>query len=198
MNLPLLRHPVIKPLVFMLCLVPLGLTLWQVLVLNTSPDPAKTLVDATGIWALRLLWLCLAITPLRWLTGDSGWVRLRRMLGLFAFFYATVHVLAYVFLLFGADWGRLWQELAKRPYIMAGFAAWLLLLPLAITSTQGWQRRLGRRWMALHRLGYAAALLAMTHFTWLEKLGLTATWPYAVVLAMLLGARVILYRGRQG
>jgi sulfoxide reductase heme-binding subunit YedZ len=197
MNLPLLRHPVIKPLVFTLCLLPMALVLWQVLVQNTSPDPAKTLVDATGLWALRLLWLCLLLTPLRLLTGDGGWVRLRRMLGLFAFFYATVHVLAYVFLLFGAEWGRLWHELAKRPYIMVGLAAWLLLVPLAITSTQGWQRRLRQRWAMLHRLVYVAAVLALTHFTWLQKLGITATWPYAVALALLLVIRIVYRSGRR-
>ncbi len=182
----------VKPLLFLLCLAPLAVTLWQLLVLNSSPDPAKSLVDATGIWALRLLWLCLCLTPLRYLTGDGRWLRFRRMLGLFAFFYATLHLLAYVFLLFGAEWGKVWDELSKRPYIMVGLAAWLLLLPLAVTSTQGWQKRLRSRWKSLHQLVYLAALLVITHYSWLEKLGLAATWPYALALAALLGVRLYL------
>lgn len=182
----------VKPLLFLLCLAPLAVTLWQLLVLNSSPDPAKSLVDATGIWALRFLWLCLCLTPLRYLTGDGRWLRFRRMLGLFAFFYATLHLLAYVFLLFGAEWGKVWDELSKRPYIMVGLAAWLLLLPLAVTSTQGWQKRLRSRWKSLHQLVYLAALLVIAHFSWVEKLGLAATWPYALALAVLLGVRLYL------
>ena len=190
MKLTFLQHKATKLLVFLACLFPLGWILWKVVIQVESPDPAKTLVDMSGIWALRFLWLCLLLTPLRLLTHDSGWIRFRRMIGLFAFFYATVHVCSYWFLLFGADWSRIWHELEKRPYIMAGLAAWLTLLPLAITSTRGWQHRLGRRWGQLHKLVYLAAFLAITHFTWLEKLGIKATKEYALVLLVLLAVRI--------
>lgn len=181
-----------KLLLFPVLLLPLALVLWQGFQ-GRLPDPAKNLVDQTGLWAFRYLLLCLAMTPLRLLTGRSAWIRYRRALGLFALFYATVHVASYVFLLFGARWGDLAVELTKRPYVMVGAAAFLLMLPLGVTSTRGWQRRLKRRWVQLHRLVYGVAVLALVHLAWVKKLGFAAVVPYTTALALLLGIRLWRY-----
>lgn len=179
-----------KPVVFLVCLLPFAWLFWLAISNHLGPDPAKRLVDELGLWAFRMLLLCLAMTPLRLLTHRSYWIRYRRMLGLFALFYALLHVNVYVFLLFGAEWGRLATELVKRPYILVGSTALLMLIPLGVTSTRGWQRRLKRRWVSLHKLIYPASLLVLLHFTWVKKLGLYAIWPYAVVLMLLLGIRI--------
>lgn len=179
-----------KLLVFPLLLAPLGWLLWAGFSNHLGPDPAKALVDQTGLWAIRCLLLCLAMTPLRRLTGHGFWIRYRRMLGLFALFYVLVHVNSYVFLLFGAQWSALAVELTKRPYIIVGSVALLLMLPLGLTSTHAMQRRLKHRWVQLHRLIYLLSLLALLHFTWVKKLGLAAIWPYALVLFLLLGLRL--------
>jgi sulfoxide reductase heme-binding subunit YedZ len=112
------------------------------------------------------------------------------MLGLFAFFYASVHLISYVFLLFGGHWSEIFVEVTKRPYIIVGGLAYVLLLPLALTSTRGWQQRLGRRWVRLHLLVYVVAVLVLIHFSWVKKTGLLASWPYALVLGLLFGARI--------
>lgn len=179
-----------KLLLFPLLLTPLAWLLWAGFSNHLGPDPAKALVDQTGLWAIRCLLLCLAMTPLQRLSHRSFWVRYRRMLGLFALFYALVHVSAYVFLLFGARWAELAVELTKRPYIIVGSLALLLMLPLGLTSTRAMQRRLRQRWVKLHRLIYPLSLLALLHFTWVKKLGLQAIWPYALALAILLGLRL--------
>lgn len=179
-----------KLLLFPLLLTPLAWLLWAGFSNHLGPDPAKALVDQTGLWAIRCLLLCLAMTPLQRLSRRSFWVRYRRMLGLFALFYALVHVSAYVFLLFGARWAELAVELTKRPYIIVGSLALLLMLPLGLTSTRAMQRRLRQRWVKLHRLIYPLSLLALLHFTWVKKLGLQAIWPYALALAILLGLRL--------
>ena len=156
-------------------------------------DPAKKLVDETGLLAIQCLLLSLAMTPLKNWTGSSQWIQYRRMIGLFAFFYVLLHFLIYVFLLFGAQWAFIGQELTKRPYIIVGFTAFILLTPLAITSTAGWQRRLKRRWLLLHKLVYLIAILALVHFIWLKKLGIVAVWPYALVLFILFAERLRTY-----
>lgn len=181
-----------KLLLFPLLLLPLALVLWQGFQ-GRLPDPAKNLVDQTGLWAFRCLLLCLTMTPLRLLTGHSAWIRYRRPLGLFALFYAVIHVGSYVFLLFGAHWDQLARELAKRPYVMVGAAAFLCLLPLGVTSTRGWQRRLKRRWVQLHRLVYVVAILVLVHFAWVKKLGFDAVIPYTTAVVLLLGVRVWRY-----
>lgn len=173
-------------------LMPLALVLWRGGQGHLA-DPAKALVDTSGLWAFRSLLLCLAMTPLRLVTGRSFWIRYRRLLGLMAFFYALVHVNAYVFLLFGARWDYLGVELGKRPYVMVGAAALLLMIPLGLTSTRGWQRRLKKRWVTLHKLIYPLALLALVHFAWVKKLGFEAVWPYAVVLFLLYALRIWRY-----
>lgn len=192
-----MRHlKLFRALLFVVSLLPLLWLTWRALGNHLGPDPAKELVDELGLWAIRFLLLSMAMTPLRLLSGKSFWVAFRRQTGLFAFFYAVLHVLVYVFLLFGAEWQAIASELSRRPYIIAGLAALACLLPLAVTSTRGWQQRLGRRWKSLHKLVYVAALLAMLHFIWLKKLGIYAVWPYALLLLILLAVRIA-YRWRK-
>ncbi len=152
-------------------------------------DPVAEIEHRTGLWALRFLMIALAVTPLRQLTGQSGLLRFRRMLGLYAFFYATLHLSVYLGLDLRGYWTQIFEEIVKRPYITVGFAAWLLLVPLAITSTQGWMRRLGRRWGQLHKLVYAIGVLAVLHFWWLVKSDIREPLLYAAILAVLLGWR---------
>ena len=152
-------------------------------------DPVAEIEHRLGLWALRLLMATLAITPLRQLTGQSVLIRFRRMLGLYTFFYACVHFTAYLVLDLRGYWTQIFEEIAKRPYITVGFSAWLLLLPLAITSTTGWIRRLGRNWTRLHKLIYAAGVLAVLHFWWLVKSDIREPALYAAILAVLLGWR---------
>lgn len=182
-----------KILLLPLTLLPLGLAIWQGLHGLSGPDPAKALVDQAGLWAFHFLLLSLAMTPLRMLTGRSDWIRYRRMLGLLALFYALVHVSSYTFLLFGARWSELAVEVTRRPYVMVGALALLLMLPLGLTSTRSWQRRLKRRWVMLHRLVYPVALLVLLHFAWVKKLGFDAVFPYAALLFLLLGVRIWRY-----
>lgn len=179
----------IKALVFVLCLLPLAASLWQALG-GQAVNPVETLTRDSGSWALNLLLASLAITPLRRL-GAPGWLlRLRRMLGLYAFFYASVHLLIYLWLDQLFDWPAIVHDIIKRPFITVGMAAFALLLPLAITSTDGWLRRLKRRWGQLHRLVYPLAVLAVIHYLWLVKRDLTEPLLYAAVLALLLGLRL--------
>ena len=153
-------------------------------------NPVETITHETGRWALRLLLATLAITPLRRFAGWSFVAPWRRSLGLLAFLYATLHFATFLVLDLGLDFSALGKEVAKRPYVSLGFTALLLLTPLALTSTRAWQRRLGRRWLRLHRLVYVAAGLAVLHFLWLVKADLAEPLAYAAVLALLLAARV--------
>ncbi|WP_045765837.1 protein-methionine-sulfoxide reductase heme-binding subunit MsrQ [Xanthomonas albilineans] len=170
----------------------LGWQFWQVWQTGNDAlgaDPVAAVEHRTGIWALRLLLLTLAITPLRQLTGQAVLLRFRRMLGLYAFFYACVHVVAYLGLDLRGYWAQIFEEIVKRPYITVGFLAWLLLIPLAITSTQGWMRRLKRNWGKLHKAIYAIGVLAVLHFWWLVKSDIREPLLYAAILASLLGWR---------
>lgn len=183
------QRQISKILLFIALLLP---CLWLIFAAFTNQlgaDPAKKIVDQTGLWAIRCLWLSLAMTPFKNWTGSSQWIQYRRMTGLFAFFYAALHFLAYVFLLFGAQWAFIGQELTKRPYIVVGFSAFVLLVPLAVTSTKQWQRRLKRHWLTLHKLVYLIAVLALVHFIWLKKIGIFAVWPYAIILLVLFAER---------
>ena len=170
----------------------LGVQVWEVWRTGNDAlgaDPVAEIEHRLGLWALRLLMATLAITPLRQLTGQPVLVRFRRMLGLYAFFYACLHLSAYLVLDLRGYWTLIFEEIAKRPYITVGFSAWLLLLPLAVTSTKGWIKRLGRNWARLHKLVYAAGVLAVLHFWWLVKSDIREPALYAGILALLLGWR---------
>lgn len=163
------RIAALKPLAFVLCLLPLAHLAWDAMHGTLGTDPVAQLEHRTGDWALRLLLATLAVTPLRRLSGWHKAIRFRRMLGLFAFFYVSMHLAIYLVIDLGGFWSQLLGEIVKRPYIMVGFAAWLLLIPLALTSTQVAMRRLGRNWQRLHRLVYPIALLGVLHYFWLVK-----------------------------
>lgn len=185
-----------KTLVHLLALTPASILAWQIReeALTGSgglgADPVAEIEHRLGLWALRLLMVTLAITPLRQISGQPALLRFRRMLGLYAFFYATLHFAAYLILDLRGYWTQIFEEIVKRPYITVGFAAWLLLLPLALTSTQAAIRRLGRNWARLHRLIYAIAVLAVLHFWWLVKSDVREPLLYATILALLLGWRL--------
>jgi sulfoxide reductase heme-binding subunit YedZ len=181
---------VVKPALFFVCLVPLALLIWRTLDGSIGPNPVQAITHGTGDWALRLLLVTLAVTPLRSLTGWAWLVRLRRMLGLYAFFYAALHFTTYLWLDQWFDWQAIVADIVKRPYITVGFAALVLMLPLAVTSSNGWMKRLGPRWKQLHRLVYAIGGLAVLHYLWLVKADLLEAVVYAVVLAVLLAARL--------
>ena len=165
---------------------------WDVANDQLAAEPVKDITHRTGWWALSLLLATLAVTPLRRLTGWNPLVKVRRMLGLFAFAYATVHLLIYFALDQALSLAYLGEDLAERPFITVGFAAWVILLPLALTSTKGWIRRLGKRWQTLHRLVYLAAALGVLHFYWFVKADTREPLLFAAILALLLGARVAL------
>ena len=179
-----------KPFVFTAGLAPLAWLAWDALHDTLGTDPVAQLEHRSGDWALRLLLATLAMTPLRRLTGLPGFVRYRRMLGLFAFFYACLHLTIYLVVDLGGFWSQLLTEIAKRPYMTVGFSAWLLLVPLAITSTRGMMRRLGSRWQKLHRLVYVAAMLACLHFLWLVKADVREPVLYLGVFAVLMVLRL--------
>jgi sulfoxide reductase heme-binding subunit YedZ len=183
-----LRNP--KFWIFGICLLPL----LRLLVLGESgglgANPIEFITRSTGTWTLVGLLLTLSVTPLRRLTGRADLIRYRRMLGLFAFFYAGLHFVTYLWLDQFFDPAAIARDIVKRPFITVGFAAFVLLIPLALTSTHAMMRRLGRRWQQLHRLIYLIALLGVIHFLWLVKKDLTEPLIYAAVLALLLGARL--------
>lgn len=179
-----------KPLVFLLCLGPLLILVWRIASNGLGPNPVEAVLHFTGLWALRLLLVTLAVTPLRRLTGLPWLLRFRRMLGLFAFVYAALHFTAYLVLDRALVWEEILRDLTERPYITLGFFALVLLVPLAITSTRGWMRRLGRRWQQLHRIVYVIAILGVLHFLWLVKADLREPLLYAALLGGLLAARL--------
>lgn len=174
---------------------PLAWLGWQVrneLIAGTGAlgaDPVAAIEHFLGLWGLRFLLLSLAVTPLRQLTGWTVLLRFRRMLGLYAFFYVTLHFAAFLVLDLRGYWTEVFTEIVERPYITVGFLAWLLLLPLAATSTQAAMRRLGRLWGRLHKLVYVVALLSILHFWWLVKSDVREPAVYAGLVALLLGWR---------
>jgi len=182
---------VLKIVVFIAALAPFLWLSFRALTGRLSVNPIEDITLTTGIWALRLLLASLAITPLRRLTGWQRIIQVRRMLGLFAFFYATLHVATYVVLDQGLAFEFILPDLVKRPYITAGMVAFTLLIPLAVTSTKGWIRRLGRRWQLLHRLVYVSAIAACLHFLWKVKVVIGEPVYYAGILAILLGFRIL-------
>jgi sulfoxide reductase heme-binding subunit YedZ len=176
-------------LFFVICLTPFIYLVWAALSNNLGPDPAEALADASGEWALRMLFVTLAMAPLRKLTGRLAWLQYRRMLGLYSFFYALMHMLVYVFFLLGLQWRSLWGDILERPYITAGLVALLLMLPLAITSTRQWQRRLGRRWKNLHQLIFVVAIAALVHLWWQVRSDAAEAWLYTAVFIVLVMPR---------
>jgi sulfoxide reductase heme-binding subunit YedZ len=181
----------VRPVVLAASLAPLAVLVFTVLTGRTSANPAEDILLTTGIWALRFLLLTLAVTPLRRLTGWNGLIQYRRMLGLLAFFYAAVHLVSYIAFDRFFALGEIAADVVKRPFITAGMTAFLLMVPLAVTSTRGWIRRLGRRWQLLHRLAYVSALAACVHFIWKVKVVVGEPVVYAGILAVLLGARLV-------
>jgi sulfoxide reductase heme-binding subunit YedZ len=189
---------VVKPVVWLLCLAPLAYLIYS-LYLDLGANPVETVTNFTGIWTLRLIMITLAITPLRWLTGVNQLVNYRRPIGLFAFFYGTLHFITYFITTFfiggfsNFDASGLKADLTTRPYIIAGFTAFVLMIPLAVTSTTGWIRRLGgRNWNLLHKLIYVTAIAAVLHYYWKVSIKLPPVNPrnYAILVAMLLGFRI--------
>ena len=183
----------LKVFTWLACLWPLGLLLLGAINNNLGADPTATITFATGLATLRLLTISLAITPLRRLSPRLGWlIKFRRLLGLFAFFYATLHLLTYVALYAGFDVNAMAADIAKRRYITAGVTAWLLLLPLAATSTNWAIRKLGgKRWNRLHKLVYLAAVCGVIHYWWQVKPGVLTPMTMTLILAVLLAARPI-------
>jgi methionine sulfoxide reductase heme-binding subunit len=188
-----LAHPLAKPLVFVLCLLPLAWLVWGAVANTLGANPAEALIRATGDWALRFLCTTLAVTPMRQLTGWHALARWRRMLGLFTFFYACLHFLCFAWLDMGLDLTAILNDIPKRPFILVGSLTLLLMVPLAATSFNRAIKALGaKRWQLLHRLVYAQALLALLHFFWMRsaKNNFAEVAVYAAVLGLLLGWRV--------
>jgi sulfoxide reductase heme-binding subunit YedZ len=180
-----------KTLLFLACLIPLARLLWLGFHDGLGANPIEFITRSTGTWTLTFLLITLAITPLRRLSGWQWPLRLRRMLGLFAFFYACLHFTTYVWLDQFFDLKGIYQDIFKRPFITVGFTGFLLLIPLAATSTQAMMRRLGgRNWQRLHRLVYLIAVGGVVHYWWLVKKDVTQPAIYAAVLALLLGYRL--------
>ena len=189
----LLMHPLAKPVVFLLCLLPFFWLFYGAATNNLGANPAEYLIRSTGDWTLRFLCIVLAVTPLRVLTSTPQLARLRRMLGLFVYFYVVLHLLSYSWFDMGFDVPDIAKDIAKRPFILVGFSAFVLLTPLAATSFNRAIKALGaRRWQMMHRLVYATALLGLLHFFWMRAAKNNfAEWSvYAAVLALLLGWRV--------
>jgi sulfoxide reductase heme-binding subunit YedZ len=181
-----------KPVVFLACLGPLAHLGWKAYSGNLGANPIEVITHSTGDWLLRFLLITLAITPLRKIAGQTWLIRFRRMFGLFAFFYGGLHFLTYIWLDKFFDLHEMLADVAKRRFITVGFTGFLLLIPLAVTSTTGWIRRLGgKRWQALHRLIYVSAIAGVVHYWWLVKADIRKPLQYAVVLSGLLGYRLV-------
>lgn len=185
-----MRNKVLKPIVFLAALIPLALLGLDALQGNLGANPIEKITHQTGLWTLILLLSTLSITPLRRITGIQWLIQYRRMIGLFAFFYAFLHFMTYIWLDQFFDIHSMIKDVYKRPFITAGFTAFVLLIPLAITSTKGWIRRLGKRWQVLHRLIYVSAVAGVTHFIWLVKADLREPLIYATILGGLMAIRV--------
>jgi sulfoxide reductase heme-binding subunit YedZ len=184
---------ILKPLVFAACATPAGLLLLGVVdigPMDLGPEPARRLIHACGITALNLLLITLAVTPVRQLIKWNNLLRLRRMLGLFVFFYALMHFVSYALFDQGLDFAAIGADIVKRPYITIGMAALLMLIPLAITSTNGMMRRLGRKWARLHRLVYVIAALGIWHFYWQVKKDIREPLIYLAIFLALMAWRI--------
>lgn len=189
-----MQHPAAKPLLFAICLLPFASLIYGAAAHTLGANPAEALIRGTGDWVLRLLCVTLAVTPLRQWTRRPELARFRRMLGLFAFFYLVLHFLSYAWLDMGFDLHAIARDIPKRPFALVGFAAFMLMLPLAATSFNRAIKALGaKRWQSLHKLVYAIALLALLHFFWMRagKHDFAEVTMYAAIVAVLLGWRVL-------
>jgi len=183
---------VFKPVVWILCLTPLSYLVFS-LYQDLGANPVETITNFTGIWTLRLIMITLAITPLRWMTGINQLINYRRIVGLFAFFYGCLHFTTFFLFDHQFDFAAMWEDVKRRPYITAGFTAFVLMIPLAVTSTQGWIRRMGgKNWNLLHRLIYITALAAVLHYYWKVSIKQPPVNPrnYAILVAVLLAIRI--------
>jgi sulfoxide reductase heme-binding subunit YedZ len=179
-----------KALFFILALLPLTRLVWLAFMDGLGSNPVEFVIRSLGTWTLVLLLVTLSVTPLRLIFGIKWLMPLRRTMGLFTFFYVCLHLLAYAGLDQWFDWQAIVHDIAKHPYVLVGFTAFVLMIPLAATSTQAMMRRLGRRWQKLHRLVYVIAILGVTHYWWLVKKDVTEPFIYALVLLILLAVRV--------
>jgi methionine sulfoxide reductase heme-binding subunit len=189
-----------KVTVFALCLVPGLLLVWKGFTGGLGANPIEFITHATGDWTLRFLCITLSVTPLRKLLRLPELIRFRRMLGLFGFFYACLHFLTWFVLDKFFDWGEIAKDVFKRPFITAGFTAFVLLIPLAVTSTTGWIRRMGgKRWQMLHRLIYVSAIAGVVHYYWLVKSDIRLPVMYGAIVVVLLAYRLVssLTKGRK-
>ena len=186
----------LRILTFLICLIPFVLLLLKVLQNDLGPDPAKELALETGEWSIRFLLLALAMTPLRHLSGRMEFAQRRRMIGLFALFYASVHFLVWVIFLLGLRWGAILEEVVERPYITIGFSSFLILIVLGATSPRVMVRKLGKNWRRLHRLVYVAGVLAVIHLVWIVRTDLSEALLYGAILAGLLGWRLVFARNK--
>ena len=184
----------LKIVVFLACLIPLGQLLYNAWAGDLTANPIEYITHFTGDWSLIFLLATLSVTPLRKILGWNEVIKLRRMLGLFAFFYVLLHFSTYMVLDHFFDFERIVKDVYKRPYVTAGFTAFVLLIPLAATSTAAMIRRLGKRWQQLHRLVYVAAIAGVVHFYWLVKADIRRPVQYGTVLAILLGYRLLAKR----
>ena len=188
-----LLHPAVKPLLFLLCLLPVVWLIYRVASNGAGANPQEYLIRATGDWTLRFICIVLAVTPLRTITNTPQLARFRRMLGLFVYFYVVVHLLSYSWFDMGFDVPDIAKDIAKRPFILVGFSAFMLLTPLAATSFNAAIKALGvKRWQLLHKLVYVIASLGLLHFFWMRagKNNFAEVFVYAVIIALLLGWRV--------
>ena len=182
----------LKILLFVICLLPFAGLVYGVITASIAGDPVETMTEVTGQWGLRFLLLTLSITPLRKLLKITDLIKFRRMLGLFSFFYAFCHLNVYIVFDQFFDWTAIWHDTIEKKFVFAGMLALVLMIPLAITSTNGWIKRLGgKRWQRLHKLVYVIAIAAIVHFVWLVKADLTQPLIYGVILAFLLGYRIV-------
>ena len=190
----LLLKPVAKPLVFLLCLIPFAWLVFRVFTQDLGANPQEALIRATGDWTLRFLCIVLAVTPLRTISNTPQLARFRRMLGLFVYFYVVIHLLSYSWFDMGFDVADIAKDIYKRPFILVGFAAFVLLMPLALTSFNRAIKTLGaKRWQLLHKLVYVIAGLGILHFFWMRsgKNDFNEVFVYAAILGVLLGWRVV-------
>ena len=183
----------IKPLVFVTALIPFAFLVLRILRNDLGPDPAEELAIETGEWTLRFLILTLTLSPLRRISNNIEFVRIRRMLGLYTFFYATLHFTVWLTFLLGFRWSDVLVEIIERPYITVGFSAYLILLALAATSPKLMVRKLGRNWKRLHRLVYVASILGVVHLLWILRLDIGPAVFYGTLVFLLLGYRLFYY-----